>query len=149
VHLPASGENDARFDLEFRLDQLEIDNPAARNGLGKAFNSVLPPGAIEGTRDHMLGEDNLQAARFPFVRIHALQITGEYPKLAAKVQVEMHGQKREIWVPLSLSGLPENLAVSGSFVMRQTDFGAQPYSVLGGLLAVKDEVVIEFNLNGV
>lgn len=149
VYLPQSGESDARFDLVFRLDQLEIDNPAYRSGLGKAFNSLLPPGAIEGTREHMLGSDNLQADRFPWVRIHAVQITGEYPRLAAKVLIEMHGQTREQWVPLSISGLPDKLGVSGSFVMRQTDFGAQPYSVLGGLLAVKDEVVIEFNLNAV
>jgi len=51
-------------------------------------------------------------------------------------------------VPLSVEGLPDSITVTGSFVLRQTDFGAQPYSVLGGLLAVKDEVVIEFKLTG-
>jgi hypothetical protein len=147
-HLPPTGVSSARFDLEFRLDQLEIDNPAYRSTLGSAFSSFLPPGAIEGTREHMLGEDNLQADRFPFVRVHSLQISGEAPKFAAKIQVQMHGQKREIWVPLSVAGLPEHLSVTGSFVLRQTDFGAQPYSVLGGLIAVQDEVMIEFNLVG-
>jgi polyisoprenoid-binding protein YceI len=96
----------------------------------------------------MLGEDNMQADRFPFVRIHSLQITGEAPKFAAKVQVEMHGQTREMWVPLSVEGLPNRISVTGSFVLKQTDFGAQPYSVLGGLLAVQDEVPIEFKLIG-
>ncbi len=147
-HLPASGTADARFDLEFRLDQLEIDNPEYRATLGRAFASVLSAEAIEGTRDHMLGADNLQADRFPLVRVHSLAIAGEAPKFAARVQVEMHGQKREIWVPLDVQGLPDRLAVSGSFVLRQTDFGAQPYSVLGGLIAVQDEVVIEFKLAG-
>jgi hypothetical protein len=147
-HLPPTGTANARFDLEFRLDQLEIDNPENRAKLGSAFASFLPPGAIEGTRDHMLGQDNLQADRFPFVRIHCLEISGEGPKFAAKVEVELHGQKREMWVPLSVDGLPDRLAVTGSFVLRQTDFGAQPYSILGGLLAVKDEVVIEFELQG-
>jgi hypothetical protein len=147
-HLPSNGTSSARFDLEFRLDQLEIDNPLYRSTLGSAFSSLLPAGAIEGTREHMLGEDNLQADRFPFVRIHSLQIAGEAPKFAAKVEVEMHGQKREIWVPLNVEGLPEKLSVTGSFVLRQTDFGAQPYSILGGLLAVQDEVTIEFKLVG-
>jgi hypothetical protein len=32
-------------------------------------------------------------------------------------------------------------------VLRQSDFGIKPYTVLGGLLAVDDEVVIEFHLN--
>lgn len=147
-HLPPGGAPSARFDLEFRLDQLEIDNPAYRKNLGSAFSSILPPGAIEGTREHMLGEDNLQADRFPYVRIRSLQIAGEAPKFAAKIEVEMHGQKRELWLPLGVDGLPDRLSVTGSFMLRQTDFGAQPYSVLGGLLSVQDEVVIEFKLVG-
>ncbi len=148
VHMPPGMESNARFDLAFRLDQLEIDNTEYRSGLGKAFSTVLNQAAIDGTREHMLGEDNMQADRYPFVRIHSLQITGESPRLAAKVQVEMHGQKREMWIPLSADVRPDQLTVSGSFVLRQTDFGAQPYSVLGGLLAVQDEVVIDFKLAG-
>lgn len=148
VHMPPGMESDARFDLAFRFDQLEIDNTEYRSGLGKAFSTVLNQAAIDGTRDHMLGEDNMQADRYPTIRIHSVQITGEAPRLAAKVQVEMHGQTREMWVPLSADIQPEHITVSGSFVLRQTDFGAQPYSVLGGLLAVKDEVVIDFKLSG-
>ncbi len=148
VHLPSGEAANARFDLEFRLDELEIDNPDYRSGLGKAFASVLRPVEIEGTRNHMLGEKNLQAERFPFVRMRSLQITGEAPKLAARVQVEMHGQKREMWIPLGVEGLPERLVATGSFILRQTDFGIQPYTLPAGLLSVKDEVVIEFRLAG-
>jgi polyisoprenoid-binding protein YceI len=53
-----------------------------------------------------------------------------------------------MWVPLSVEGLPDRLSVTGSLVLRQTDFGVQPYSVLGGMLAVQDEVIIEFKLLG-
>lgn len=148
-HLPADGAATSRFDLEFRLDQLEIDNPQYRAMLGSAFASILSPEAIAGTREYMLGDDNMQATQFPFVRIHSLQIVGETPKFAAKIAVEMHGQQRDMWVPLSVEGLPDKLAVSGSLVLRQTDFGAKPYSVLGGMLAVQDEVVVEFKLRGV
>jgi hypothetical protein len=147
-HLPTSGAADGRFDLVFRLDQLEIDNPAYRSTLGAAFSSVLSPDAIQSTREHLLGANDLQADRFPFVRIHSLQISGEAPKFAAKVQVEMHGQKQEMWIPLDVEGLPDRLSVSGSFVLRQTDFGALPYSLLGGLLSVQDEVVLDFKLAG-
>jgi hypothetical protein len=148
LYLPASDVWSGRFDLEFRLDELEIDKPEYRALLGPAFASVPTPEAIQATREHMLSEDNMQADRFPFVRIHSLEIAGESPKLAVKVQVEMHGQKRDMWVPLSVEGLPDRVLVSGALVLRQTDFGAQPYSVLGGLIAVKDEVLIEFKLSG-
>lgn len=147
-HLPDDGVTNAHFDLEFRLDQLEIDNAAYRASLGPAFASAVSPEAIAGTREHMLGADGLQAEQFPFVRIHSLEISGESPKFAAKVQVEMHGQTREMWLPLDVEGLPDRLSVSGAFVMRLTDFGTRPYSVMNGLLAVKDEVVVEFQLQG-
>jgi hypothetical protein len=146
--LPTTGTADARFDLEFRLDELEIDNPDHRAGLGTAFASVLTSDAIAGTREHMLGDSNMQADRFPRVRIHCLRITGESPRYAAQVAVEMHGVTRDQWIPLTVTGLPERLTVSGAFVLRQTDFGIHPYSVVGGLLAVKDEVVIDFALTG-
>jgi hypothetical protein len=146
--MPAGGAAEARFDLEFRLDELEIDNPAYRANLGPAFASVLTPEAIAGTREHMLGESNMQAARFPLVAIHCLRISGESPHYAAQVAVQMHGVTREQWIPLTVTGLPERVAVSGAFVLRQTDFGIHPYSVAGGLLAVKDEVIVDFSLTG-
>ena len=60
----------------------------------------------------------------------------------------LHGQQRELLVPLTVEGLPDQLVVTGAFSVRQTDFGAKPYSVLGGLMTVEDEVVIEFRLTG-
>jgi hypothetical protein len=147
-YLPSNGAASGRFDLVFRLDQLEVDNPAYRSTLGAAFASVIAPDAIESTREHLLGADGLQADQFPFVRIHSLQVSGEAPKFAAKVQVDMHGHQLQMWVPLDVEGLPDRLSVSGSFVLHQTDFGVQPYSLLGGLLSVQDEVVLDFKLIG-
>jgi YceI-like domain len=147
-YLPASGAANGRFDLEFGFDQLKIDDPLLRSALSTAF-SVTPSAAdIQGTREHMLGADALQADRIPFVRIRSVQIAGEAPKFAAKIQIEMHGQKQEMLVPLDVQGLPTRLSVSGTFVLRQTDFGLRPYSFLGGLLTVQDEVVLDFKLTG-
>jgi polyisoprenoid-binding protein YceI len=147
-YLPRSGPAAGRFDLEFRLDQLEVDNPAYRAVLGSAFSSSLSAQSIERLRANMLGAGNLQADRFPLVRVQSLRIIGEPPKFAARVRIELHGQSRELWIPLTVEGLPDHLSVSGAFVLRQTDFGVQPYSAMGGLLAVRDEVVVEFNLIG-
>jgi len=146
LHVPPNGTADARFDLEFRLDQLELDDPAQRAVLGGAFASTVSPDAIAVTRDHMLGAENVQADRFPFVRIHSLRVAGEPPKIAARIAVELHGRTQEIAVPLNVSGLPQHVEVSGSLVLRQSDFGVKPYSVLNGVLAVQDELVIEFRL---
>lgn len=149
AYVPSSGLSGSRFDLEFILEQLEIDNPEYRSGLGSTFSSTPTSEAIKSTKEHMLGEENFQADRFPFVHIRSLAIAGEAPKLAAKVEIELHGQRREMWIPLNVEGLPDQLSVTGSFILRQTDFGVQPYSALGGLLTVQDEMVIEFKLVGI
>lgn len=138
----------SRFDLSFRLDQLEFDNPEHRAALGGAFASLLDDAAIQATRENMLGNKNFQSAAFPLVRIQSLQIAGEAPKFAARVAVDLHGQTREQWVALTVKGLPDGLTAEGAFVLRQSDFGVTPFSVLGGLLAIQDEVVIEFVLKG-
>jgi polyisoprenoid-binding protein YceI len=96
----------------------------------------------------MLGPDNLQANRYPYVRIHSLGIGGEAPNFSAKLSIEMHGQTREMWVPLTVTGLPDVINIHGSFVLRQTDFGVKPYSVLGGLITVQDELIVDFTLAG-
>lgn len=142
------GALESRFDLAFRLDQLVVDDPAHRAATGGAFASVLSASATESTRDNMLGEFGLQAAQYPWVRIRSVQIAGDDPKFAARIAVELHGQTREIWVPLQVSGLPDQVVVQGATVLRQTDFGVKPFSVLGGLLSVQDPLVVEFTLQG-
>jgi hypothetical protein len=145
---PAQNLEAARFDLVFRLDQLVFDLPSQRAALGPAFAAVLSEAAIAATREHMLGPDNMQADRYPLVRIHSLEITGEAPKFAARVAIALHGKTREMHIPLSVTGLPQRVNASGSLVLRQSDFGVQPYSVMGGLLAVQDDVLLEFSLVG-
>lgn len=147
-HLAPDGTEASRFDLAFRLDQLAFDDPQHRAALGPAFASAITAEDTASTRDNMLGDNNFQAARFPWVRIHSLQISGEAPKFAARIAVELHGQTREMLVPLTVSGLPENLVVEGALVLQQSDFGVKPLSVLGGLLSVQDAVIVEFKLSG-
>jgi polyisoprenoid-binding protein YceI len=148
LYLPPGGPAGARFDLEFRLDRLELDDPRIRAKLGASFAAELTPAEVGNTRAHMLGADNLQADRFPFVRIHSLEITGEGSTFAAGIAVEMHGQKKTLWVPLTVEGLPHRITVTGAFILRQSDFGVQPYSALAGLIAVQDAVLVEFTLAG-
>ena len=145
---PEQGLAGARFALAFRLDELLLDAPAQRAALGPAWASVLTPEAIASTREHMLGPDNLQADAFPWVRLRSLQMAGEAPQLAAELEIELHGQRRRQWVALEARPSPEGgWTVSGSLVLSQSDYGVRPYSVLGGLLAVQDPLVVDFRLD--
>ena len=146
VLLPAETLEGGRFELEFRLDQLELDAPAQRAALGAGWASVLSAEAVAATRSNMLGAAVLQAERFPVVRLRGLQIVGAAPQLAAQVEVTLHGQVQTQWLALSTELTDTALRTRGSLVLRQSDFGIQPFSVAAGLLAVQDELVVTFEL---
>ncbi|MBL6749043.1 MAG: YceI family protein [Nevskia sp.] len=148
AYVPEGDLKDARFDLDFALERLAVDPPAIRAGAGPAFASVLDDAARSGTRAHMLGPKNLDAARFPEVLIHGQAIAGEWPHLVASLSMTLHGVSRPLLVPLEAQLHGRALAVSGRFAIRQSDFGASPYTALGGLIAVRDEVYVEFELLG-
>lgn len=145
-YLAPDGTAASRFDLAFRLDQLVFDLPEHRAELGPAFASTISAEDTASTRNNMLGDNSFQAARFPWLRVQSLQIVGEAPKFAVKVAITLHGQTREVWTPLTVTGLPEQLKAQGALVFKQSDFGIKPFSVFGGILAVHDEVVVEFSL---
>lgn len=147
VYLPGK-VSDARFDLEFPLAQLTVDDPTLRAQTGGVFAEKLDADAIAGTRSHMLGPDNLDAAHFPALQVHSERIVGDLPRLVATVLVTLHGQTRPMLVPIEATVVGDQLHARGSLAIRQTDFGVHPYSILGGLLAVQDEISIEFDLTG-
>ncbi|MES2583849.1 MAG: YceI family protein [Pseudomonadota bacterium] len=147
-HWVPEGATASRFDLAFRLDQLAFDDPQHRAALGSAFASTISAEDTASTRTNMLGDNNFQASRFPWLRVQSVRIVGDAPKFAARIAVELHGQSREMWVPLTVVGLPGHLNVQGAVVLLQSDFGIKAFSVFGGILAVQDALVVEFTLSG-
>jgi len=146
VHVPATAAAGARFDLRVPLAQLVIDEPQLRAATGDAFAGARSAADIAGTRHNMLGPDGLDAARFPDVRVRSTQVSGDWPVLVADVEITLHGATRTLTVPLRVRHNGADLAISGSLVLRQSEFGVQPYSALLGLLAVQDPVTIAFEL---
>lgn len=142
------GGSEARFELQLRLDELLLDPPELRAALGPGWASVLSPEAVAATRRNMLGEQGLQAERFPELRIQGLSLIGEPPKLIGRWRLSLHGVTRTVEVPLHVELSADQVRVTGAWVLRQSEFGLQPFSVAGGLLAVQDELLVEFDLRG-
>jgi YceI-like domain len=131
---------EATLTLDFSLNALVMDRPLARAAQGPAFASVLSDADRAGTLANL--RRALAAERFGRVRVQSTRIVGEGPLLAVTAAIEWHGQVRTQTLAVQLQGN----AAQGRAVLRQSDFGIQPFSVLGGLLAVQDEVVVEFGL---
>ena len=147
VQVPQGKPEEGRFALSFRLDGLRVDPAALRQELGANWASEVSADAAAGTQANMLR--SLEADRFPEVRVRSLRLAGAAPKLAAEVEVELHGQRHAMWLPLDVEVSEGQVKAAGALVIRQSDFGVQPFTVLGGLLSVQDELVVEFDLRAV
>jgi hypothetical protein len=126
--------------LRFRLDALAVDPAAERARLGPAFASAVDDDARSGTRTNLLKA--LDAAAHPEVVVRTLQQVGEGPQRAVEAEISLHGRQHRQWFVVSMDGQ----RARGEVVVRQSDFGVQPFTVLGGLLAVQDALVVQFEL---
>jgi len=126
--------------LRFRLDALDIDPAPLRAGLGPAFSSAVDDEARAGTRANLLKA--LDAAAHPEVVVRTLQQLGEGGRRAVEAEITLHGVTRKQWFVVEVEGQ----RARGEVVIRQSDFGIQPFTVLGGLLAVQDALVVRFQL---
>lgn len=136
-----------RADFQFRLDQLQVDDPGLRQQAGLTTHPSTE--AIEGTRTNMLTRV-LDAGRYPVV---AMQIASLDTRAAVagkalpvNLRIHLHGTERTVVVPTTIALQDGGLVASGSFVLNQTDFGITPMSVLGGAMVVADQLEIRFRL---
>ncbi|MGQ0620124.1 MAG: YceI family protein [Panacagrimonas sp.] len=148
AYAPNDGVSKARFDLRVRLDELTVDDPAWRAETGGAFAGERSASDIEGTLRNMLGKRGLDATQFPFVTLRSVSISGDWPILIAEVAVTLRDTTRTQLVMLRAQRSAERIEAIGTLVLKQSDFGVAPFSVLGGLLAVEDAVAISFELVG-
>lgn len=133
-----------RADLYVELDRLVVDEPALR---AKArFDTQPSPDDIAGTRRNML-VSVLDAAHHPFARIRVTSIDRTGSSGTANVSITLHGETRNVQVPLRIEAAADDMTVSGTLMLRQTDFGIVPLSVLGGAIQVKDGIDLRFRLH--
>ena len=131
-----------RGDLYVALERLAVDDPAQRAAAG--FDSTPSESDIAGTRSNML-EKVLEADRFPFVVLRVRAVA----QGILEAELSLHGVTRPVRIPAKIDSGDERIEVSGSFSINQTDFGIEPFSVLGGALSVQDRVDLSFAIRGV
>lgn len=108
---------------------------------------VLDPGVSEKDRAEiqatMLGPKVLDTQKFPEIRFTSTRIGQTAPQRFRVIgNLQLHGETRRLEFPVS--GTPEHYA--GKTTLKQSDFGIQPISLAGGMIKVKDEVEIEFDV---
>jgi len=135
-----------RADLHFRLDALTVDDTALRAEAG--LDTQPSADAIAGTRHNMLTKA-LDAERYPDVTIRIARRAGAAEHGTATpldAAITLHGVTRRYTVPVTVAEADGALTASGAFEIRQSDFGIEPFSVMGGALGVHDTLALRFTI---
>ena len=137
VVAPAPG----RAQFRFRLDEMTVDEASLRQAAG--LTTTPSADAIAGTRHNMLVRV-LEAERYPWVSIEARR-TGN--KQVFDADITLHGVTRTVHLPVRVEQAADGrLQASGSLLMKQSDFGIVPFAVLGGAMAVQDQMELAFRI---
>ncbi|MDZ5634668.1 YceI family protein [Janthinobacterium sp. GMG1] len=138
VVAPALG----RAQFRFRLDELRVDEASLRQAAG--LTTTPSADAIAGTRHNMLVRV-LEAERYPWVSIDARR-TGD--KEVFDADITLHGVTRTVQLPVRIEQAADGrrLQASGSLLLKQSDFGIVPFAVLGGAMAVQDQMELAFRI---
>ena len=134
------------FRLELAAALLSVDDPAVRAEEGGEFSSRVSDEARRGTREHMLGEDVLDAAAYPHIEIDSISLSGPRWNPEVTARVTLRGATRELRFRAAVVQEGARLTVIASFSLRQSDFGITPYSALGGGLRVADRIDVRVRL---
>ncbi|MDX8121371.1 YceI family protein [Janthinobacterium sp. GMG2] len=138
VVAPALG----RAQFRFRLDEMSVDEESLRQAAG--LTTTPSADAIAGTRHNMLVRV-LEAERYPWVSIDARR-TGN--KEVFDADITLHGVTRTVQLPVRIEQAADGrrLQASGSLLLKQSDFGIVPFAVLGGAMAVQDQMELAFRI---
>ena len=86
----------------------------------------------------------LGAGRFPEIRFDADSIDHSQDGYRLAGTLQIHGKTRQYVIDLRTEDLGEVWRLSTEAVVRQSDFGVKPYSLVMGSLKVVDDVTVSF-----
>ena len=134
-----------RAQFRFRLDEMSVDESGLRAAAG--LTTTPSAEAIAGTRRNMLARV-LDAERYPWVRIEARREGGAE---VLDADITLHGVTRRVKVPAHITEAADgrSLQASGTLRLKQSDFGIVPFAILGGAMAVQDEMELAFRITAV
>jgi len=109
----------------------------------KVLDPKLSPDKREQVQERMTGPDVLDVSRFPQIKFESTSIEqGSHRHLMVHGQLSLHGVTR----PLIVNVQTGEGHYVGQVALKQRDFGITPVSVAGGIVKVKDELQVEFDI---
>lgn len=144
------------LEIAIPVDALLVDDPRERAAAGAEFAEPLDAEARAGTREHMLGASQLDAAHYPALTLRSLRVrpvdaaantgAGAARAVVIEFQVTLRDHTTQLSVPVRWQLQGEQLSASGAVEFKQSDLGLEPYSALLGALRVADSIAARFEI---
>lgn len=134
------------FRLDIPVTSFAVDPPTARAEEGPAFAETVSAQARSETRENMLGPKVLDATRYPLIRVVSVALSGPRWNPEVTARVTLHGVTHDLRFPAAVVEDGPRLTVIARFRIAQSDFGIEPFSILGGGLRVRDAVDVRLKI---
>jgi hypothetical protein len=141
----AARPESASFALYVPVADFVVDDARARSEEGQDFSAEVPEDAKSGTRRNMLSAALLDAERFPVITLTSVGIA-QAPEgnWVATLSIGVAGHESTLAVPFALEISSDRISAAGSAVVRQSELGLTPFSVMLGALQVQDDITVRF-----
>jgi hypothetical protein len=108
---------------------------------------VVDPGRSEKERrqiqERMLGPEVLDIKRFRWISFHSVTIEPRSTdQWIVHAELGLHGTVR----PLTMNVIRERGRYKGSVTVKQSDYGIVPVRIAGGLVTVRDDIEVDFDI---
>jgi polyisoprenoid-binding protein YceI len=123
------------------------DPPLVEFTIETARITVRPDPKVDAKTQVQIQKDmdtmTLETAKYPRIEFHSTRVdkTGE-GQWKVTGDLTLHGVTRPLTIAVQRTGA----AYTAQTVLKQTDFGIKPISVGGGMIKVKNQVEIEFQI---
>lgn len=109
-----------------------------------------PEADVPEVQAKMEGEDVLDVASWPRISFSSTSVGGariedDAWRLRVEGELELHGRKRRLVVPVAVRLVEHGLAAVGELELKQSDWGIRPVSI-AGVVKVKDELRVSFEI---
>jgi len=109
--------------------------------------SVIPEGADEKDApkvEHAMRESVLPPSEYPTIEFVSRIVTAIDGGVQVVGGLAIAKRTRPVAVDVTIAQRGDTLTATGTFSVKQTDFGIKPYSAAGGTIKVADEITFDF-----
>jgi hypothetical protein len=139
----------AEWELRIPVAGLVVDDAAIRARHGEDFESAPSEDDKAGTRDNMLADRVLNGAAFPEIRLAGAGVEGPLENALLPVAIEILGRTIERSFPATIAIGADSLTVTGEYRLSHEDLGLDPFTALGGMMAVGEDIDFTYRIRAI